>query len=312
MSARHWADIGESTSALGIRFLCGVHRWLGRWPFRLCMYPVVACHWLANATARHASHEYLLRLRSHFGEAMPAPSAWNSLRHLSRFAETLLDKILALGGRYPIGKVVTERDTMLAQIAAGQGGVIVTAHIGCLELCQALAEDVPGFRVTALVHTVHAERFNRLARRMQPQSRVELMQVTELGPETAVRLAERVARGEFVAVAGDRVPINSTRNARAPFLGREAPFPVGPYVLAAILGCPLFAMSCLHRGDSYVVRFERFEDRVVLPRAERDAALARQVARFAQWLEAQVRQAPFDWFNFFPFWDQLAENPAHD
>lgn len=312
MSTRHWADIGESTSALGIRFLCGVHRWLGRWPFRLCLYPVVACHWLANATARRASREYLARLQEHFGAAMPAPNALNSLRHFACFAETLLDKILALGGRYPVGRVATERDAMLAQIAAGQGGVIVTAHIGCLELCQALAEDVPGFRVTALVHTVHAERFNRLARRMQPQSRVELMQVTELGPETAMRLAEKVARGEFVAVAGDRVPINSTRNARAPFLGREAPFPIGPYVIAAILGCPLFAMSCLHRGDSYVVRFERFEDRLVLPRAGRDAALALQVKRFAQWLEAQVRQAPFDWFNFFPFWDQLAEKPAHD
>ncbi|MBP3985371.1 acyltransferase [Pseudoxanthomonas helianthi] len=312
MSARHWADIGESTSALGIRFLCGVHRWLGRWPFRLCLYPVVTCHWLANATARHASREYLRRLRSRFGESMPAPNAWNSLRHFARFAETLLDKILALGGRYPLGKVATERDAMLAQIAAGQGGVIVTAHIGCLELCQALAEDVPGFRVTALVHTVHAERFNRLARRMQPQGRVELMQVTELGPETAIRLAEKVARGEFVAVAGDRVPIRSTRNARAPFLGREAPFPIGPYVIAAILGCPLFAMSCLHRDDGYVVRFERFEERVVLPRTDRNAALARQAARFAQWLEAQVRQAPFDWFNFFPFWDQLAENPTHD
>ncbi len=312
MSARHWADIGESTSALGIRFLCGVHRWLGRWPFRLCLYPVVACHWLANATARHASREYLLRLRSRFGESMPAPNPWNSLRHFACFAETLLDKILALGGRYPLGKVVTERDTMLAQIAAGQGGVIVTAHIGCLELCQALAEEVPGFRVTALVHTVHAERFNRLARRMQPQSRVELMQVTELGPETAMRLAEKVERGEFVAVAGDRVPIRSKRNARAPFLDREAPFPIGPYVIAAILGCPLFAMSCLHRGDGYVVRFERFEERVALPRTDRDAALARQATRFAQWLEAQVRQAPFDWFNFFPFWDQLAENPAHD
>jgi len=46
----HWADIAESTSVAGVRFLCGVHRWLGRWPFRLCAYPVVFFHWLGNTT----------------------------------------------------------------------------------------------------------------------------------------------------------------------------------------------------------------------------------------------------------------------
>ena len=48
MSGRgqHWAEIGESTSVGGILLLCAVHRWLGRWPFRVCVYPVVLVHWL--------------------------------------------------------------------------------------------------------------------------------------------------------------------------------------------------------------------------------------------------------------------------
>ena len=50
MSGRgqHWAEIGESTSVGGILLLCAVHRWLGRWPFRVCVYPVVLVHWLLN------------------------------------------------------------------------------------------------------------------------------------------------------------------------------------------------------------------------------------------------------------------------
>ena len=65
--APHWADIGESTSAAGVLFLCWVHRWFGRWPFRLCVYPVVLFHWLANRTARQASLEYLRRLQADAG-----------------------------------------------------------------------------------------------------------------------------------------------------------------------------------------------------------------------------------------------------
>lgn len=304
---RHWAEIGESTSARGIRFLYGVHRWLGRWPFRLCMSPVLLVHWATNRTARQASLQYLQRLHAHGGVFAREPGWRESLRHFGLFAETMLDKLLALGGRYPIERVRIRRQAMLAQIASGQGGVIVTAHTGCLELCQVLADLVPGFRVTALVHTAHAERFNRLSGRLRPQGGVRLMQVAELDAGTAMLLGERVAKGEFVAIAGDRVPVRGGgRTVQAVFLGHDAPFPVGPYVLAAALECPLFTMSCLHAGDGYAMDFERFADRIVLPRASRHATLAQLAARFAQTLEAQVCRSPYDWFNFFPFWDQNA------
>ncbi|TWI13313.1 acyltransferase [Aerolutibacter ruishenii] len=308
--APHWAGIEESTFVVGIRFLCLVERWLGRWPFRLCLYPVVLVHWLLNRTARQASREYLARLQATHAPFPRAPGRWLSLRHFACFAETLLDKLLAAHSRYPVARVRAEREVMLQQIARGEGGVIVTGHIGCLELCQALADTVPGFRLTALVHTAHANDFNRLLKRLNPDTRVELLQVTELDAAMAVRLGERVAAGEFVAITGDRVPVHGGRSVFAGFLGRPAPFPVGPYVLAAALGCPLFAMACTHEGDGYRLRFERFSDRVVLPRGTRDAALAEQVAHFAGWLEAQVRHSPLDWFNFFPFWDQVPHDPA--
>lgn len=301
----HWADIAESTSVLGIRFLCGVHRWLGRWPFRVCVYPVVFVHWLSNATARRASLDYLRQLHAHApGTFDHAPGIGASLRHFAMFAETLLDKILAMGGRYPPEKVTTHRDVMMAMVKQGQGGVIITAHIGCLELCQVLADSVPGFRLTALVHTAHAAQFNRLLDRLDPANGVRLMQVTEMGPATATLLAERVAAGEFIAIAGDRVPLQGGRSVSVPFLGRPAPFPIGAYALASALACRTFTMACLHDGDGYEVRFESFVESVRLPRGSRDAALAQYAGLFAQWLERQVVRAPLDWFNFFPFWDQ--------
>ncbi len=304
-AAPHWASLPETTWVLGIRFLVGVHAVFGRWPFRLCAFPVVFCHWLVNATARRASMQYLARVQAHGGALGTAPGRRHGLRHFFVFAETLLDKLLAIAGRYPAAHVALSRQVMLEQIASGRGGVIVTAHMGCLELCRALAPQVPGLRLIALVHTAHAETFNQMLRRLAPDDPVELVQVTELDPGIAMRLAGRVAEGAFVAIAGDRVPVRGSRHAMASFLGHAAPFPVGPYVLAATLGCPLFAMGCTHRGDGYAIDFVRLADKVNLPRPSRDAALAACAADFAAWLESQVRAAPYDWFNFFPFWDQV-------
>lgn len=310
--SEHWADIGESTSVRGILLLCAIHRWLGRWPFRACVYPVVFVHWLLNGTARRASLQYLRRAHAFQGRPAAWPGMWQSLHHFAMFAETMLDKILALGQRYPVDKVRMERQDVLARVKAGEGGLIVTAHLGCLELCQVMADQVPGFRLTALVHTAHAERFNRLIRRLDAGSRVELLQVTDLGPADAVKLAERVARGEFVAIAGDRVPLRGGRAVTASFLGHAAPFPIGAYVLGAALKCPVFTMACTHDGDGYHVRLEAFAGRITLPRGSRDAALAGYAAQFAGWMERQVRLSPYDWFNFYPFWDQVTHDARNE
>ncbi|KRG71218.1 acyltransferase [Pseudoxanthomonas dokdonensis] len=308
----HWAEISESTSVWGIHLLGAIHRWFGRWPFRLCVYPVVLFYWISNRRARASSLQYLRRLHAAEPRALPrAPGHWLSYRHLCVFAETLLDKILALSKRYPEQHIQVERDVMLARVAEGKGGVIITAHIGCLELCQALADRVPGFRLTALVHTVHAERFNQVLQRCDPEGKVTLLQVTELGPAQAIMLGERVAAGEFIAIAGDRVPLRGGRNTWARFLGHRAPFPIGPYVLASTLGCPMYTMACLHRGDGYHVRFDPFLDKLKLPRADREQALAGYAQAFADWLQQQVAQAPLDWFNFFPFWDQVSDDRSN-
>lgn len=309
MSLRvHWASLGESTFVAGIWFLHGVHRLFGRWPFRLCLYPVLLVHWLGNRTARQASLQYLRRLEATHGAFGTRPGWRHGLRHFRQFAETLLDKLLAMGGHYRLERVRMEgQAAILDAIAAGRGGVLVTAHVGCLELCEVLAEQVPDFRLSALVHTRHAERFNRLVRRLNPRGRVRLLQVTEVTPATAMELSQRVAAGEFVAIAGDRVPPGGGRSQPSRFLGHDAPWPIGPYVLAAVLKCPVFLMACVHEGDGYRVRFARLADRIELPRRQRAEAIAPHLAAFVAWLEAQLRQAPYDWFNFFPFWDQAAD-----
>lgn len=310
--ARHWSQIGEATSVSGIWFLYGVHRVLGRWPFRVCLAPVVLYYWLRHGLARRASLQYLQRVEASTGALGHVPRPRHTLRHLFGFADTMLDKLLATAGRYPMDKVRFEgRDAMHHQLVGGRGALILTAHIGCLELCQVLARYHRDFRVNALIHTAHAERYNRIIRRLDPESRITLIQVTEISPATAMMLAEKIAAGEFVAIAGDRVPVRGGRVARADFLGHRAPFPVGPYVLASVLECPVYTMCCTHAGDGYTVRFAPFAERIAIPRREREAEFARRAAEFACWLQARLAEAPYDWFNFFPFWDQVSDDVRH-
>jgi predicted LPLAT superfamily acyltransferase len=215
--------------------------------------------------------------------------------------------MLALGGRYRFDRLrFVGREPVLDLVRAGRGGLFVTAHMGCLEMCQASAEAVPGMKLTVLVHTVHAERFNRVLERLAPARGVELLQVSEISPATAVLLAERIERGEWVAIAGDRVPLVAGRATAVtvPFLGHAAPFPTGAYVLASLLKCPLYLLGCIRQGDAHEVVFERLAEQVRLPRADRTGACTVLAADFARRLESLLARAPYEWFNFFSFWDQ--------
>ena len=126
------------------------------------------------------------------------------------------------------------------------GGVLVVAHFGNLEVRAGWAAR-KDLRLSILVHTAHAERFNRVLNRINPQSAERLLQVTDVDTATIAHLATRVELGDFVVIAADRVPVTSERVLDAPFLGADAAFPIGPWVLAAALDCPVYWLACYQR-----------------------------------------------------------------
>src|SRR5690606_12242539 len=88
-----------------------------------------------------------------------------------------------------------------------------------------------------------------------------------------------------------------------PFLGDEAEFPVAPWLLAAVLQVPVQLAFGLYRGGNrYDLAFEPFTDGLAIPRRERAAAVPALIARYAARLEHHVRDAPYNWFNFYDFW----------
>jgi predicted LPLAT superfamily acyltransferase len=299
----HWADMGERSFVGGMRLLYAIYRWFGRGPFLLVLYPVVLYFWATHRVARQSSLQYLARMHQAHANLSAAPTWRHSLRHFLSFADTILDKALALSGRYRFETLQFEgRAEMAALLARGQGGLILTAHIGCLEMCQALAHDVGAITLNILVHHEHALKFNALLKRLSPERLIRLIPVTEVTPATAQFLSERIAQGEFVAIAGDRIPVRTSKTVSVPFLGHSATLPLGPYALAALLKCPLFFLGCIRRGRRHTLHFEKFADTLSVPRPQRSQIFTHYAARYAQKIESLLVHAPYEWFNFFPFW----------
>lgn len=315
-TARHWAQINEVSFIAGMRFLFQVYRLFGRWPFRLLLYPVLLWFMLRHPAARKASINYLARMQHYRPQSLRPVGMRGALRHFAAFGESLLDKMLLWGRLFPLDRVRVHGSEMMdAAVASGRGGLMICTHLGNLELCRVAARDNPWLKLTILVHTKHARAFNHLLAQLDPASQLNLLQVTEMTPATAIMLNQCVARGEFVVIAGDRIPVSSQpRVTSASFLGESAPFPVGPYVLASLLQCPVYLMFSQRTRDGAELHFEHFRQQILLPRKQREALLADLVADYAARLEYHCLQNPLQWFNFYDFWasSTLESAPVND
>ena len=314
---RHWSGEPERRGQAGLRFMLALWRYGGRLPFTLLLWPVVAVYWLTGLNARRASQRYLQRVAAYAqSRHVTLPQPLNSYRHFLRFAEAMLDKVASWRGDLRWGKEIDFAPGAEATIrrAEEKGQLILASHLGDIEACRAMAQQVSGLVINALVFTDNAQRFRAVLETIAPDAGVNLLPVSSIGPETAILLQQKIDAGEWVAIVGDRTAVNRQRGGVSrvvwsDFLGQPAPFPQGPFVLASALRCPVMLMFALREQGMLRVYCEPFADPLLLPRATRQQALQEAVDRYAQRLEAYALKAPLDWFNFFDFWS-LPENRA--
>ncbi|MCK6652987.1 glycosyltransferase family 2 protein [Enterobacter roggenkampii] len=307
---QHWAQQDEVKGLWGMRLMLRVWELLGRRAFTVLLWPVIGVYWLIARPARQASRQWMARVKQELRQrSMPVPSRLNSFFHFMRFGNAMLDKVASWRGELKLHRdiVFAHGASEALNIAAPQGKLLLASHLGDVEACRALAQLEGSKIINALVFSENAQRFKQIMSEMAPEAGVNLMSVTDIGPDTAIAIKEKLERGEWVAIVGDRIAVNPQRGGEwrviwSRFMGQPAPFPQGPFILASILRCPVVLIFALRQQGKLVLHCEPFADPLRLPRGERQQALQDTVDRYAQRLEHYALMSPLDWFNFFDFW----------
>jgi predicted LPLAT superfamily acyltransferase len=294
-----WRNIPEAGTVFGIRMLVLLARTFGRRVAGWFLYIVALYYAIVRGIARRASRDYLRRV----GESATFA---NIVRHLHTFAQVSLDRLFFLTGRWDSFRFEQRNHDRLVEAGkTGRGVLLLGAHLGSFEVMRCRAKEF-GVPINIVADYSNAERINHVVRSLAPDAETRLISLAE-DPLTAM-LAIRAAieRGEFVAILGDRPPAvtaGHTRVVMSPFLGEQAAFPAGPWLLAHALRCPVYFVAGVYtRPNHYALHFELLADEVRLERHERDAALTRYVRSYAAMLETLARSAPMNWFNFYDFW----------
>lgn len=297
-----WLQHKERGSVLLLRFMTWLSLTLGRRLTRPVVYGIALYFLLAVPAARAASRNYLQRVLGH-------PVGWGAMyRHILAFASTIHDRVYLLNDRHELFDIRTFGEELFLDPEASAGGLLIFgAHLGSFEVLRAIARKNTTRRVCAAMYPENARHLNSMLARVNARIIEDIIPLGRL--DAIFALNEHIQSGAMVALLADRA-VGPDTQLPVPFLGEPAPFPMGPFRLAAIVRRPVYFMTGLYRGGNrYDIHFERLADFSAIAPGQRDAAIEAAIRRYAMLVEQHCRLAPYNWFNFYDFWNGIPRAP---
>ena len=280
---------------LMLRVMTWISLRLGRRAARGVLHLIATYFLLFAPASRRASSDYLRR-------ALGRPARWRDLyRHFFTFAATIHDRIYLVNRRFDLFDLEVHGEDMLRGLLAGGNGLfLVGAHLGSFEVIRAISWKATDLRVTMVMHEENAKKINAMLAAINPEAVQDVIGLGHI--DSMLKVRERLDAGDAIGMLADRTPGDDTLYP-VQILGAAAKLPVGPFRMAALLRRPVVFMTGLYLGGNrYAIHFEPLADFSGVPRGQRDAAMQAAITRYAALLDQYCRKAPYNWFNFFDFW----------
>jgi lauroyl/myristoyl acyltransferase len=189
-------------------------------------------------------------------------------------------------------------------LAAGNGLIVWTAHVGNWEFASRLLE-MHG-RPVNVARVVEDKPAEILLRNLMASERLKIVDLREGVPAT-LELLQALRRNEIVAMQGDRV--YQRHSAEVPFFSQPTSFPLGPFLLSRVSGAPVMPGFVIRQG--WLRYHAMMGDPIAAVPArvtsadsldDRDAGLREALCQAVQFLEKTLTTHYDQWMNFFDFW----------
>jgi predicted LPLAT superfamily acyltransferase len=271
----------------------------GSWPIRFFAWCIATGYFLFCPSRRRSS----IRL---YQVIFPDRRRWYYLyctwRQFHSYAATFAERI-----EFDRKKGITispqGREGLMEAARRGSGGIILMSHLGSFEIAAYGFREI-GLRLLLIMGEKEAKQVARDQREAMKARGIHI-QVATVGEDflfSGVEAIKFVREGGFVSVAGDLVWTEQRSRLSVSLFDQEVGLPTGPHLLALVSKAPLFLMFTFRvgKGKHQIVLSPPREVRTS-NRSERSMVLQASAQAYANALEEMVRQHPFQWYIFEPF-----------
>ena len=314
-----WASKNETIKT---SFPIYLSLWLIKYAPRFFLNFVIKCasffFYIFGKNVRKECKQYQKQLKSYKPESIKKISAF---RQIEAFAITIIEKLECWVRKdFPFKVDYNHGDLteLIEYINSGKGAVLLCSHLGNSEIFRNLASrneiklnrEVP---VSVLMDLGATSNFTNTIKKVNPEFSQNIVDVNNINPGTIEKLVETIDNGGIVICAADRVSkYNENVNVKEKFLGKTAPFPYGVYLITMLLKAPVYYIFGLRKKDNGYNRKYNFITRksavnTNCKRSERETNINQMCLEFVHELESHCVEHPYQWYNFFDFWEKSEE-----
>ena len=316
----HWADEAEAIrSNKPLKLLLFMLKAMPAFLVHAVCYPVAFFYLIFSPHARKAALNYQKQLKEFSGGKVPL--IVSPYRQILNFSLCVLEKMEGWLGKVKFSRISYQDDDiqeLLERLRRGESAFLITSHLGNMELMRSLQEyntqlcgrEVP---VVIIMNMSVSAQFTQTLKELNPHFSMNVVDADNIGPDSMIYLQEEAEKGALIVVAADRTSAqNRNKVIMKPFLGKSAPFPYGVFLITALMKLPLYYMFGMRShlsifNPKYNVHIEKSNVDFNCPRSEREKQIENCCGEFVSKLEKFCMMYPYQWYNFFNFWNQVEE-----
>lgn len=238
----------------------------------------------------------LLRRRLHL-------PLWRSIRGTYRnyyiFAQTLLDKIVVMAGiENRLSYEFDGEENLREIVRRGKGGILLSAHVGNWEAAGHLLKRLDT-RVNVVMYDGEQQQIKEYLESVTGRRNLNVILVK---PDLShvYAMGEALQNNELICLHADRF-LQGNKTVKRSFLGDDANFPLGPFILAASFKAPVSIVFAFKETHAHY----HFYGGAILQGAPDESKAdfrERLLDAFVDALDEKVKKYPEQWFNYFNFW----------
>jgi predicted LPLAT superfamily acyltransferase len=214
------------------------------------------------------------------------------------FGQTIIDKISINAGMrnrfsYEFDGVEILKDLLDKK----QGGVLISAHVGNFEIAEYFFSEIDlDFRINLVTTDLEHSAIKDYLQSISQKSSIKFIIIKD-DMSHIFEINAALTRNELVCFTGDRY-FEGVKSLTETFLGEEATFPAGPFLIASRLKVPVVFVYVMKEKNLHYHLCAR--EATVKHRDEK--ALLRAYIESVEWI---LKKYPLQWFNYFDFWKPM-------
>ena len=321
---KHWTEEKEIGKVWKIYFSRAIYKIFGRNLMIIYLiFPVSFVYFTYYFISGRvkASKDFLKRM-SKYNKKIKS-NIFHCYKHLFSFIVTVCEKFAAWNGDIPLKdltlKTKEDYDKIIDLLNNKKGIIILFAHLGNIELLKALAVINEGNPIqNCKINIVMDFNMNKNVNIMIASAKnskdnsVDFIDAKNIGPETIISMESKLNNGEIIAIAGDRTSSKSDKFNLINFLGDEAPFPYGAFLIPVLLKYPTYYFFALREKDKIIPKrydFYIYESKIIsniqnkkLNKNNKSEIVLELTKEFAEITEKMLLKYPYQWYNMHSFW----------